>query len=173
MDKLWYVWGKKHVFGCFCSKVSTCINSNHMVYSLHTGAKTLLQSHFHYQVPNFVPIHYECKNFGKKIIWVCLIIIKKVKISWLSWLVKFIYSEKATKFCEIFPLLSYFTYSKEKISQNFVTFSEYILRIFRLFMKGKFDAYVLWPLAKRVQNWIVDRSTARGFTVFKLKYNFI
>ena len=39
------------------------------------------------------------------------------------------------------------------------------LAIFRLFMKGKFDAYVLWPLAKRVQNWIVDRSTTRDFTV--------
>ena len=37
--------------------------------------------------------------------------------------------------------------------------------IFRLFMKGKFDAYVLWSLAKGVQNWIVDRSTARDFTV--------
>ena len=33
--------------------------------------------------------------------------------------------------------------------------------IFRMFMKGKFDAYVLWPLAKSFQNWIVDRSTAR------------
>ena len=32
-------------------------------------------------------------------------------------------------------------------------------------MKGKFDAYVLWPLAKKLQNWIVDRSTARDFTV--------
>ena len=32
-------------------------------------------------------------------------------------------------------------------------------------MTGKFDAYVLWPLAKRVQSWIVDRSTARDFTV--------
>ena len=32
-------------------------------------------------------------------------------------------------------------------------------------MKGKFDAYVLWPLAKRVQNWIVDWFTARNFTV--------
>ena len=30
-------------------------------------------------------------------------------------------------------------------------------------MKGKFDAYVLWPLTKRVQNWIVDRSTAPNF----------
>ena len=37
--------------------------------------------------------------------------------------------------------------------------------IFRMFMKGKFDAYVLWPLAQKVQNWIVDRSTARYFTV--------
>ena len=33
-------------------------------------------------------------------------------------------------------------------------------------MKGKFDAYVLWPLAKIVQNWIVDRSTAHNFMVF-------
>ena len=32
-------------------------------------------------------------------------------------------------------------------------------------MKGNFDAYVLWPLDKMVQNWIVDRSTARDFTV--------
>ena len=36
---------------------------------------------------------------------------------------------------------------------------------FRRLMKGKFDAYVLWPLAKKLQNWIVDRSTARDFTV--------
>ena len=41
------------------------------------------------------------------------------------------------------------------------------LRIFRLFMKGKIDDYVLWLLAKRVQNWIVDRSSARDFTVCK------
>ena len=35
-------------------------------------------------------------------------------------------------------------------------------------MKEKFDAYVLWPLSKRVQNWIVDRSTAPNFMVSKL-----
>jgi hypothetical protein len=35
-------------------------------------------------------------------------------------------------------------------------------------MKGNFDAYVLWPLDKMVQNWIVDRSTARDFTVVVL-----
>ena len=43
--------------------------------------------------------------------------------------VKFIYSEKATKFCEIFPLLLTTVHtvkSKGKISQNFVAFSEYM-----------------------------------------------
>ena len=43
--------------------------------------------------------------------------------------VKFIYSEKATKFCEIFTfLLSYVVpvKSKVKILQNFVAFSEYM-----------------------------------------------
>ena len=42
---------------------------------------------------------------------------------------KFIYSEKATEFCEIFPLLltvCTVVKSKGKISQNFVTFSEYM-----------------------------------------------
>ena len=44
-------------------------------------------------------------------------------------LIKFIYSEKATKFCEIFTLLltvCTVVKSKVKISQNFVAFSEYI-----------------------------------------------
>ena len=43
--------------------------------------------------------------------------------------VKFIYSEKATKFCEILTLfLSYVVpvKSKVEISQNFVTFSKYL-----------------------------------------------
>ena len=42
---------------------------------------------------------------------------------------KFIYSEKATKFCEIFSLLLSYVVpveSKVKISQNFVAFSEYM-----------------------------------------------
>ena len=44
-------------------------------------------------------------------------------------MVKFIYSEKATKFCEIFKLLLTTVHtvkSKVKISQNFVAFSEYM-----------------------------------------------
>ena len=43
--------------------------------------------------------------------------------------VKFIYSEKATKFCAIFTLLLFYVVpdkSKVKISQNFVAFSEYM-----------------------------------------------
>ena len=42
---------------------------------------------------------------------------------------KFIYSEKSTKFCEIFILLSSYVVqvkSKVKILQNFVTFSKYM-----------------------------------------------
>ena len=38
--------------------------------------------------------------------------------------------------------------------------------IFRLLMKGKFDAYVFWPLAKRVQKWIIARPTVRDYSVF-------
>ena len=44
-------------------------------------------------------------------------------------MLKFIYSEKATKFCEIFPLLLTTVHTvkgKGKISQNFVAFSEYM-----------------------------------------------
>ena len=37
-------------------------------------------------------------------------------------------------------------------------------------MKGKFDAYVLWPLAKKFQIWIVDRSTTPDFTVYESMY---
>ena len=43
--------------------------------------------------------------------------------------VKFIYSEKATNFCEIFTLLLSFVVpvkSKVKISHNFVAFSKYM-----------------------------------------------
>ena len=36
-------------------------------------------------------------------------------------------------------------------------------------MKGKFDAYLLWPLAKRVKNWIVDQSTACNFAVYQME----
>ena len=42
---------------------------------------------------------------------------------------KFIYSEKATKFCEVFPLLLTTVNTvknKGKISQNFAAFSEYM-----------------------------------------------
>ena len=44
-------------------------------------------------------------------------------------LVKFIYSEEATKFCDIFPILSTTVHTvknKGNILQNFVAFSEYM-----------------------------------------------
>ena len=69
-----------------------------------------------------------------------------------SELLKFIYSEKATKFCEIFPLLLTTVHtvkSKRKISQNFVAFSEYMNFIYqhindnKLFQWMKHLEYVL------------------------------
>ena len=51
------------------------------------------------------------------------------KIFFSKELIKFIYFEKATKFCEIFTLLLSNIVpvkSKVKISQNFVAFSEYM-----------------------------------------------
>ena len=55
---------------------------------------------------------------------------RTLRVLCIFWfLVKFIYSEKATKFCEIFTLLlSYIVpvKSKVKISQNSVAFSEYM-----------------------------------------------
>ena len=56
-------------------------------------------------------------------------------------IIKFIYSEKATKFCEIFPLLLNAVHtvkSKGKILQNFVAFSEY-MNFKTVNPNGKFD----------------------------------
>ena len=71
------------------------------------------------------------------------------KISGLfSLIIKFIYIEKATQFCEIFILLltvCTVVKSKVKISQNFVAFSEYMN--FRM-MKGTFLFSGNWKLAR-------------------------
>ena len=50
-------------------------------------------------------------------------------LSYLMTIVKFIYSEKATKVFKIFTILLFYVVpvkSKVKISQNFVAFSEYM-----------------------------------------------
>ena len=71
---------------------------------------------------------------------------------------KFIYSEKATKFCEISTLLLSNVVpvkSKVAISQNFVAFSEYmnINKIFHRGMNGRTETVVelLW-LRKNASN---------------------
>ena len=67
---------------------------------------------------------------------------------------KFIFSEKATKFCEIFTLLlSYVVPVKSKmdISQNFVAFSEYmnfksmICSFWRLFIAKMIKSVKVFP----------------------------
>ena len=54
---------------------------------------------------------------------------------------------------------NYFTLAYGKVaSRNRSRLCSSTPKIFRLFrMKGKFDACVLWPLAKKVKNWIVAR----------------
>jgi hypothetical protein len=54
-----------------------------------------------------------------------------------------------------------------KVASRSMSWLEACPRIFRLYMKGKFDPYVLWPLTKRVQNWIVNQS-ACNFTVWRI-----
>ena len=56
-----------------------------------------------------------------------------------------------------------------KVSSSRLSWLVAHARIFRLFMKGKFDTYELWHLAKRVQNLKVDWSTACNFTVCTLE----
>ena len=63
------------------------------------------------------------------------------------------------------PLKWSLTHTYRKVASRSTSWLVALPRIFRLFMKGKYDAYVLWPLDKKVQNWIVDRSTACNFTV--------
>ena len=62
-------------------------------------------------------------------IWYFHFDLQLVSIVLNSTFLKLIYSEKATKFCEIFTLLLFYVVpvkSKVKISQNFVAFSEYM-----------------------------------------------
>ena len=78
----------------------------------HTGASQQRQ----FTIPTFYPKVNLLKGINN-----CL------DAAWS--VVKFIYSEKATKFCEIFSLLltvCTVVKSKGKISQNFVAFSEYM-----------------------------------------------
>ena len=69
--------------------------------------------------------------------------IEQVILIFVKYLVKtnkFVYSEKATKFCEIFTLLLttvHTTKSKVKISQHFEAFSEYMS--FKIKLMGVFQ----------------------------------
>ena len=67
------------------------------------------------------------------------------------------YCEDQARSCEKLNTLK----SRSRLSRLVAHF-----HISRLFMKGNFDAYVLWPLDKMVQNLIVDQSTACDVTLF-------
>ena len=67
-----------------------------------------------------------------------------------SFKIKFMYSEKATKFYEIFTLLLSYVVpvkSKVKISQNFVAFSEYMNF---MYSKFEFGETIWWTAFRRL-----------------------
>ena len=99
---------------------------------------------FYFNSKTFLPITkslvFKSKCWFCFCVGVASVLLGKIKLKFslffksnIFCLVKFIYSEKATKFWEIFTLLlSYVVLvkSKVKISQNFVAFSEYMNFIF-------------------------------------------
>jgi hypothetical protein len=97
--------------------------------------------------------------------------------------IKFIYSEKATKFCEIFTLLltvCNVVKNKVKISQNFVAFSEYInfnefLKYYVLFIFFKqlslpcLSVSVLY-FKKKIRNRLREYSKIRNFVTYQITF---
>ena len=89
--------------------------------------------------------------------------------NWFRFFIKFyLYpSSISWDFSKIIPLSNYIY---RKVANSSLSLLVAHFWSFRLFMRGKFDAYKLWPLAQRVWNWIVDWSTARYFTVHEITY---
>ena len=56
-----------------------------------------------------------------------------------------------------------------KVASNWLSRFVAHPRIFRLFMKRNFDAYILWPLDKKAQNWISSRPVyfSRLYSIFQ------
>ena len=67
-------------------------------------------------------------------------------------------------FQKVFSISSY-----RKVASSSMSWLVAHFQIFRMLMKGKLNAYVLWPLTKTHQNWIVDQSTAHDFTVYSFR----
>ena len=100
----------------------------HLFYIKIILCPQLLQVDFATMLHNFF-------SFSEGSCLMRLLVLEKFRISQIFALckflaiLKFVYSEKATKLCEIFPLLLTVctaVKSKGKISQNFVAFSEYM-----------------------------------------------
>ena len=85
-----------------------------------------MKNHFCQNVPLMLRLHALCCRDRNSRRLICLFLLR---IEPWKWMVKFIYSEKATKFLKISTLLltgTTWDKSKVEISQNFVAFSEYM-----------------------------------------------
>ena len=88
-------------------------------------------------------------------------------------MVKFIYSEAATKFCEIFHLLltvCTVVKSKGKISQNFVAFSEYMNfnQVANLIFETKLFDFCTMCTSKRLLKFIYSEKATKFCEIFPL-----
>ena len=108
---------------CFQNKNCGCRLTGQLRYF------TMVLSQFVNKIEEFRPLQTD-KQKSKPIIAIFQNVVSCGSSSSIySWFIKFIYSEKATKFCQIYTLiLSYVVPVKSKvtISQNFVAFSEYM-----------------------------------------------
>ena len=66
-----------------------------------------------------------------------------------------------------FHIVTFYDYCKVASSRLYWLVA--LPKIFRRLMNGKFDVHVLWPLAKRFQNWIVAQSTVFHYMVLDSK----
>ena len=117
-----YYCKKKKVWCIFCFITLLCPSwiSCRRQMDLHPRNWSFDPLHFQTSLL-FLPLHHSTKR--------CVLTRTR--------LLKFIYSETATKFCEIFPLLltvCTVVKNKGKISQYFVAFSEYM----------NFNTYIIW-----------------------------
>ena len=98
------------------------------------------------------------KIYGFNIDWSLYFFIDNDKVC-------FLLSHLTRCFFQLLGAIEYHKVASSSLSRLVAHF-----KIFRRLMKGKSDAYVLWPLAKNF-NWIVDRSTAHNFTAYAWSFS--
>ena len=157
---------QKSAFWWVCSTVLNKCGHTYIVSYYHNnslyGTHTKTQKRIPLSLKHNFPTNNGTKLFHKSFLKSCVSMISHNFYSKNLGSLEYFRKEKLSGSGTLLEFFKYRKVTSSSLSRLVAHFW-----IFRLFMKGNFDAYVLWPLAKRVKNWIVDRSTACDFTVFK------